>query len=283
MGLQASSCAILVTGIKRRGDEKMDLGLKDKRALVMASSQGLGKAIAEQLVREGTDVMIASRNEQQLKKVAEELNGINGGKVKYIRCDITNSADITRTVKHTADVFGGIDILINNAGGPPAGSFEDMKDEDWQRSFELNLLSYIRVIREALPLLKEKGGRIINIASSSIREPIPGLILSNTFRLGIVGLSKTIANEFAKYNILVNTVGPGRIATERVEHLDEAHAQMEGVSVQEIKTRSQKSIPLGRDGTPEEFAKIVVFLASEGNTYMTGSTFVVDGGKLRSI
>ncbi|RWR12430.1 SDR family oxidoreductase [Siminovitchia fortis] len=261
----------------------MDLGLKDKKALVMASSQGLGKAIAEQFVREGTDVMIASRSEDQLKQVANELNRLQGGKVEYIRCDITNPDDIRRTVKHTVDVFGRIDILINNAGGPPAGSFEDLNDQDWQRSFELNLLSYIRVIREALPFLKEKGGRIINIASSSIREPIPGLILSNTFRLGIVGLSKTIADEFAKYNILVNTVGPGRIATERVEHLDEAHAQREGVSVDEIKARSKKDIPLGRDGKPEEFAKVVVFLASEGNTYMTGSTFVVDGGKLRSI
>ncbi|MBD8005698.1 SDR family oxidoreductase [Bacillus norwichensis] len=261
----------------------MDLGLKNKKALVMASSQGLGKAIAEQFVREGTDVMIASRNEDQLKKVAEELNSLEGGKVEFIRCDITIPEDITRTVEHMAEVFGGIDILVNNAGGPPAGSFEELKDEDWLRSFELNLLSYIRLIREALPYLKEKGGRIINIASSSVREPIPGLILSNTLRLGLVGLSKTIADEFAKYGILVNTVGPGRIATERLNHLDGVRAEVKGVSIQEIKEQSEKSIPLGREGKPEEFAKIVVFLASEGNTYMTGSTFIVDGGKLRSI
>lgn len=261
----------------------MDLGLKGKKALVMASSQGLGKAIAEQFILEGTDVMLASRNESRLKEVAEELNRLQGGKADYICCDITNPEDISRTVKHTAEMFGGLDILVNNAGGPPAGSFEDMKDEDWQQSFELNLLSYIRLIREALPYLKKKGGRIINIASSSIREPIPGLILSNTFRLGIVGLSKTIADEFAKYNILVNTVGPGRISTDRVEHLDKANAERAGVSVEEMKAHSKKSIPLGRDGKPEEFAKIVVFLASEGNTYMTGSTFIVDGGKLRSI
>ncbi|MFD1705718.1 SDR family oxidoreductase [Siminovitchia sediminis] len=261
----------------------MDLGLKGKKALVMASSQGLGKAVAEQLAIEGTDVMLASRNEERLKEVAEELNRLRGGKVEYIKCDITNLDDIQRTVKHTGEVLGGIDILINNAGGPPAGSFESMKDEDWQQSFELNLLSYIRVIREALPYLKEKGGKIINIASSSIREPIPGLILSNTFRLGIVGMSKTIADEFAKYNILINTVGPGRISTERVHHLDEVEAKRQGVSPAEIKARSEESIPLGREGRPEEFAKMVVFLASEGNTYLTGSTLVIDGGKLRSI
>ncbi|VEF48589.1 short-chain dehydrogenase/reductase SDR [Bacillus freudenreichii] len=261
----------------------LDLGLKNKKALVMASSQGLGRAIAEQFVLEGTDVMLASRNEEQLQKVAEELNRLGGGRAEYIRCDIMDPDDISQAVKHTADSFGSIDILINNAGGPPAGGFEDFEDEEWQRSFELNLLSYIRIIRAALPFLKQKGGRIINIASSSIREPIPGLILSNTFRLGIVGLSKTIADEFAKYNILVNTVGPGRIATERIEHLDEKRAQREDISVEEIRALSAESIPLGRDGKPEEFAKIVVFLASEGNTYMTGSTFVVDGGKLRSI
>lgn len=261
----------------------MDLGLQQKNALVLASSQGLGKAIAEQFVIEGTNVLLASRNEEQLKKVAEELKELKGGHVDYIICDITKVEDIKRAVNHTVETFGGMDILINNAGGPPAGSFEDLDDRDWYHSFELNLLSYIRVIREALPHLKKHGGKIINIASSSVKEPIPGIILSNTFRLGIVGLSKTLADELAPYNILVNTVGPGRIATERVIHLDNAHAEREGVSVEEVSARAEASIPLGRDGKPEEFAKIVVFLASEGNTYMTGSTFIVDGGKLRSI
>jgi len=200
-----------------------------------------------------------------------------------VRCDITNSEEISEMVKKTVEVFGGIDILVNNAGGPPAGGFEDMDDNAWQKSFELNLLSYIRIIREALPYLKNNGGRIINIASSSIREPIPGLILSNTFRMGISGLAKTLADEFAPYNILVNTVAPGRIYTDRIKQLDKSNAEKNGVSVEEIARKAQESIPLGRDGKPEEFAKVVVFLASEGNTYMTGSSFFVDGGKLRSI
>ncbi|MBS4193801.1 SDR family oxidoreductase [Lederbergia citri] len=261
----------------------MELGLKGKNALIVASSQGLGKAIAEQFVKEGTNVMIASRNIEQLKSVHTVLESLNGGNVSWVRCDITNPEEIKEMVKTTVEVFGGIDILVNNAGGPPAGGFEDMSDEAWQKSFELNLLSYIRIIREALPYLKKNGGRIINIASSSIREPIPGLILSNTFRIGIVGLAKTLADEFAPYNILVNTVAPGRIYTDRIKQLDQANADKKDVSVDEIAEKAQESIPLGRDGKPEEFAKVVVFLASEGNTYMTGSSFFVDGGKLRSI
>ncbi|MBS4217936.1 SDR family oxidoreductase [Bacillus sp. FJAT-49711] len=261
----------------------MELGLKGKNALIVASSQGLGRAIAEQFVKEGSNVMIASRNEEQLESVHTELESLNSGNVSWIRCDITNPLEISEMVKKTAEVFGSIDILVNNAGGPPAGGFEDMDDEAWQKSFELNLLSYIRIIREALPYLKNKGGKIINIASSSIREPIPGLILSNTFRMGIAGLSKTLADEFAPFNILVNTVAPGRIYTDRIKQLDQSNAKKKGVSVEDVAKKAQESIPLGRDGKPDEFAKVVVFLASEGNTYMTGSSFFVDGGKLRSI
>ncbi|MBS4203971.1 SDR family oxidoreductase [Lederbergia citrea] len=261
----------------------MQLGLQGKNALIVASSQGLGKAIAEQFVKEGTNVMLASRNVEQLKAVQSELEKLNGGKVFWVRCDITDPEEVKNMVKQTVDAFGGLDILINNAGGPPAGGFEDMDDEAWQKSFELNLLSYIRIIREALPHLKKAGGRIINVASSSIREPIPGLILSNTFRMGIAGLSKTLADELAPYEILVNTIAPGRIATERIKQLDESNADKQGITPEQAASLARESIPLGRDGRPEEFAKVVVFLASEGNTYMTGSSFFVDGGKLRSV
>lgn len=261
----------------------MDLGLKNKSALVMASSQGLGKAIAERLVKEGANVVIASRNEEQLDKTAAELRTLGEGKVTVSRCDLTKKEDIRRTVQRTAEIYGGIDLLINNAGGPPAGNFEDMSDQDWQDSFELNLLSYIRVIREVLPYLKEKGGRVVNIASSSIKEPIPGLILSNTFRLGIVGLSKSLAQELAPHHILINTIGPGKIGTDRVEYLDQARAAREGITPEEVKERAVKEIPLGRYGTPEEFADFTVFLLSDANTYMTGSSFVLDGGKIKSI
>ncbi|MGE8206697.1 SDR family oxidoreductase [Heyndrickxia sp. NPDC080065] len=261
----------------------MELGLKGKTALVVASSQGLGKAIAKAYVQEGTNVLLASRNEEQLKSVKVELSSIGNAKVDYICCDITNLNDIKKMVEKLKSDYGSLDILINNAGGPPAGGFEDMTDEQWQNSFELNLLSYIRIIREALPLLKQNGGKIINIASSSIKEPIPGLILSNTFRTGIVGLSKSLALELAKYNILVNTVGPGRIATDRVKHLDEINAKKQGLSLEEMEELEKQSIPLKRYGEPEEFANIVVFLTSTANSYVTGSSFLVDGGKIKSI
>lgn len=261
----------------------MELGLKGKTALVIASSQGLGKAIAKEFVQEGTNVLLASRNEEQLKAVKKELSSIGNAKVDYIVCDITNPENIKAMVEKLKLEYGSLDILINNAGGPPAGGFEDMTDEQWQNSFELNLLSYIRIIRECLPLLKEKGGKIINIASSSIKEPIPGLILSNTFRTGIVGLSKSLSLELAKYNILVNTVGPGRIATDRVKHLDEINAKQSGKTIEEVEKLEKQTIPLGRYGEPEEFANIVVFLASAANSYVTGSSFLVDGGKIKSI
>ena len=261
----------------------MELALKGKVALVVASSQGLGKAIAEQFIKEGTNVMITSRNEEKLKKVKDELNEIGPGKAAFVPCDITKGNEIKKLVAETVAIFGRLDILINNAGGPPAGSFEDMSDQNWQQAFELNLLSYIRMIREALPHLKQNGGHIINIASSSIKEPIPNLILSNTFRTGIAGLSKSLSQELAKYNILVNTIGPGRIATDRITHLDEVAAQQQGKTQEEIEAERKSAIALGRYGEPEEFAKVVVFLASNANTYMTGSSFLVDGGMVKSI
>lgn len=261
----------------------MELALKGKVALVVASSQGLGKAIAEQFIKEGTNVMITSRNEEKLKKVKDELNKIGPGKAAFVPCDITKVNEIKKLVAETVAIFGRLDILINNAGGPPAGSFEDMSDQNWQQAFELNLLSYIRMIREALPHLKQNGGHIINIASSSIKEPIPNLILSNTFRTGIAGLSKSLSQELAKYNILVNTIGPGRIATDRITHLDEVAAQQQGKTQEEIEAERKSAIALGRYGEPEEFAKVVVFLASNANTYMTGSSFLVDGGMVKSI
>lgn len=259
------------------------MGLRGKRVLVIASSQGLGRAIAELFVKEDADVMLASRNMERLREVQSEFEHFRQGKVKITTCDITEPSQIQAMMDETIKELGGLDILINNAGGPPAGGFEDFQDEDWQSAFELNLLSYVRIIRAALPYLKEQGGRIINIASSSIREPIPGLILSNTFRMGIMGLAKTLADELAPYHILVNTVAPGRILTDRVSHLDEINANKKDVNVKEIKKSAEESIPLGRSGTPEEFAKVVIFLSSEANTYMTGSSFFVDGGKLRSV
>ncbi|MBP3038390.1 SDR family oxidoreductase [Bacillaceae bacterium Marseille-Q3522] len=261
----------------------MDTHLEGKTAVVAASSQGLGKAVAAELLKEGANVIISGRSAEKLQLVQEELQAIGKGKVSYVKADVTNVQDIKNLMQKTVEAFGTINILINNAGGPPTGSFESFSDEDWQAAFELNLLSYIRLIREALPYLKKQGGKIINIASSSIKEPIPGLLLSNTFRTGVVGLSKTLASEFAKDNILVNTVAPGRIATDRIIYLDEVNAKKQGITREELEKQNLSKIPLNRYGKPEEFAKVVTFLASDANTYMTGSSFLVDGGQIKSI
>ena len=261
----------------------MDLNLKGKVALVVASSQGLGKAIALELAKEGAHIMLTSRNEEKLQAVKEEIQGLSKGNVSYFRCDITKAEEIQNLIKKTNEDLGKIDILINNAGGPPGGTFEKFDDEDWQKAFELNLLSYIRIIRAALPDLKREGGRIINIASSSIKVPIPGLILSNTFRLGIIGLAKSLAEELAPNNILVNTVAPGRIATDRVAYLDQIKADNQGKTREEVEETSKKAIPLGRYGKPEEFAKVVTFLASEASSFVTGTSLLVDGGMVKAI
>lgn len=261
----------------------MDLHIKDKVALVVASSQGLGNAIATELVKEGVNVMLSSRSSEKLELVKRELEELQGGKVNYCEADITNPDDIKRLVQTTFEVYGKIDILVNNAGGPPGGTFDQLSDEDWQKAFELNLLSYIRVIREALPFLKMEGGRIINIASVSIKQPIPGLILSNTFRTGVVGLTKTLAEELAPYQILINTVAPGRISTDRTVYLDSLKASQLGVTQEQIEVQNKEMIPLKRYGTPEEFAKVVTFMVSEANSYMTGSSILVDGGMIKSI
>lgn len=261
----------------------MDLHLQSKVALVIASSQGLGKAIATEFVKEGVHVMLASRNQVKLQAVKHELEQLGTGKVSCHPVDITKVEEIKELVQATRNTFGKIDILINNAGGPPTGGFEQISDEDWRKSFELNLLSYIRVIREVLPDLKREGGRIINIASSTVKEPIPGLILSNTFRTGIVGLTKTLATELAPYKILVNTVSPGRIATDRVVQIDDFVAQKTGRTREQVREQVEQQIPLGRYGTPEEFAKVVTFLVSEASSYLTGSSILVDGGMIKSI
>ncbi|MDD9147625.1 SDR family oxidoreductase [Sporolactobacillus sp. CQH2019] len=263
----------------------MDLGLKGKRALILASSKGLGRAIAGQLVSEGAEVILSSRSADHLKKTAEELNRLSeGASVTYFPADVSKKDDLDALSEFAGLHFGRLDILVNNAGGPPSGAFLSLTDEDWQKAFELNLLSYIRTIRFAVPLMeKSGGGRIINIASSSIKKPIDGLVLSNTFRLGIVGLTKTLAGELADKNILVNTLAPGRIATDRVAELDRRTSERTGVAVQDVRTQSEAEIPLGRYGRPEEFARAAAFLASDACSYVTGESLLVDGGLVRSI
>lgn len=261
----------------------MDLKLKNKVAIVVASSQGLGKATAVELAKEGVNIMLTARTEDKLKAVKEEILKLGTAKVEYVVTDITIPEQIEHLVRETMDRFGQIDILINNSGGPPSGKFEDLKDEDWVNAFELNLLSYVRIIQATLPHLKKAGGHIINIASTSIKEPIPGLVLSNTLRLGVAGLAKTLSKELAPYHIFVNTVAPGRIATDRMDQLNEAIAKREGRSFAEVRKEAESNIPVGRYGEPEELGKVITFLVSGANTYMTGSTFAVDGGIIKTI
>lgn len=263
----------------------MNLGLTNKRVIVMASSKGLGKATALQFAREGSKVLISSRNEDELKKTSEEIKQVsNNNNVYFSVCDATKENDINRLFETANAKLGGVDILINNSGGPTPGGFGQVNDDDWKASFEKNLLSYIRTIRLALPFMKEQNfGRIVNISSSSTKEVLDGLILSNTFRLGMVGLSKSIAREYAANNILINTVGPGRIQTDRVTELDQIAADKKNVTLEEIREGYKQVIPSGRYGEPEEFAKVIVFLCSEANTYMTGQNLVIDGGMLKAL
>ncbi len=259
----------------------MDLQLTGKTALVVASSKGLGRAIAAQLAQEGADVMLTSRDHQQLERTKHELQKIAKGRIECYPCDITSIDDIQALVAATHKRLGTVDILINNSGGPPGGGFEQQDDAAWQTAFELNLLSYVRLIRELLPDLKQSGGRIINITSSSIKQPIPNLILSNAMRMGVLGLSKSLAEELAPHNILVTTVAPGRIATDRTAYLDGLKADKRGISREQVEEESRRTIPLGRYGDPEEFAKVVCFLASGVSSYVTGSTVMVDGGMVK--
>lgn len=261
----------------------MDLGLKDKSVLVMASSAGLGKAAALEFSREGARVMLFSPFEDELKEAQAEIKAATGLEPAYTVGDITKSNDIAAVVKNTVEAFGPVFALVNNAGGPPAGTFDSFADDAWQKAYELNLLSYIRSIREVLPHMRRLGkGRIVNYTSSSVKQVLENLILSNTFRMGVMGLSKTLSQELGRDNILVNVMGPGRIGTARIAYLDKVRADKAGISVDQVYENTIKGIPLGRYGTPEEYAKLTVFLCSETNTYITGQTVLVDGGMTKA-
>ncbi|SFE53711.1 SDR family oxidoreductase [Alteribacillus iranensis] len=263
----------------------MELGLQNKSVVITASSKGLGKATAIQFAEEGANVLLSSRSENELKETVTEIKEKTGNKnVDYQVCDVTKPEDIRKLVQSAVEWNGTVDILINNTGGPPAGTLEKFSDDDWQKAYELNLLSFIRLIREVLPYMKENNhGKIVNFASSSIKQTLDNLLLSNTFRAGVVGLSKSLSQELASNNILINTVGPGRFATERVAELDEIRANKLGVSIEELRQQTERSIPIGRYGQPDEFAKMVVFLSSDANTYITGQSFVVDGGLVKAL
>jgi 3-oxoacyl-[acyl-carrier protein] reductase len=263
----------------------MNLHLKGKSVIVTAASKGLGKASAMEFAKEGAHVLLSSRNEAALRLAVEEIKAeTNNENIDYTVCDMKNETDIKELINQAVQWNGTVDVLINNAGGPPAGSFMSMSDEDWYHAFELNLLSFVRTIRAAVPYMKkQQRGHIVNLASSSIKQSIDNLVLSNTMRPGIVGLAKTLSQELSEDNILINTVGPGTIKTDRVQELNEVRAEKEQVSVEELTRKAEENIPMKRFGKPEEFAKAIVFLASGANTYITGQSLIVDGGQVKAL
>lgn len=265
----------------------MELGLRSKRALVTAASRGLGRAVAKGLAGEGCRVVLASRDVNGAERAAEEIRreiGLSSGAVTGMAADVTKASDIRRLVRDAAELLGGLDILVTNAGGPPPGRFDSIADEVWMSAVELNLMSVVRLVREVLPHFRAQGGgRILNVSSTSVRQPIPDLILSNTVRTGTMAMLKTLALELAPENITVHNLAPGRIDTDRVRSLDLARAAREGRSVNEVRAEEESRIPLKRYGTPEEYARVAVFLLSPANSYMTGETVFVDGGFLRSL
>lgn len=257
----------------------MDLQLKDKSVLVLASSEGLGKATALEFCREGANVMLCSSSEEKLRKAQAEITATTGRTPAYTVTDITRPEAITAAVEQTAASFGPVYALVNNSGGPPAGTFDSLDDQAWISAFNLTLLSYIRAVRAVLPYMRNLGsGRIVNFTSSSVKQVLDNLILSNTFRTGVMGLSKSLSQELGKDNILVNVLGPGRIETARLAQINAVRAQKEGISLDAYQAHAAKAIPLGRNGSPDEFARMAVFLCSPANTYVTGQTILADGG-----
>jgi 3-oxoacyl-[acyl-carrier protein] reductase len=256
----------------------MDFGLKGKRAIVMAASRGLGYASALGLAREGCHLVVCSRDQARIDAAAETIRRDTGARVKALVADVSSASEAKRLVDTAVAEYGGLEIVVHNAGGPPAGETLAMTEEQWQKAFEQNLLSFTRIVSAATPEMKKAGyGRVLTIASSSIKQPIPNLALSNALRAGVWGIAKTLSRELAPHGILVNVIAPGRIDTERIAELDQANATKAGKPVEEIRKASVATIPLGRLGRAEELANLVVFLASTAGSYISGQAIMVDG------
>ncbi|MCK5051215.1 MAG: SDR family oxidoreductase [Candidatus Cloacimonetes bacterium] len=257
----------------------MDLRIEGKVALVTAASKGLGKAVATQLASEGANVIICSRNLESLQKAKSEITKKTNTVVSVIACDVTNEKQVKQMIDSIIDEFGTIDILVTNAGGPPAGGFSDFNVEDYRKAVELNLLSTVSLCQKVVPLMqKQKWGRIVMMTSVSVKQPIANLILSNTARTGVIGFMKSLSNEVAKDGITVNSICPGYTKTQRIENLAEAFTNSRKGTIEDFYKKLEAEIPMKRIGSPEEFAQSVAFLVSEGAGYITGVSLKVDGG-----
>ncbi len=258
----------------------MDLGLRDKVALVTAASKGLGRAAAMELAREGAAVAIAARTAAGVEAAAAEIRAATGARVLAVTADVSREADLIRLAGEVTAIYGRIDVLVNNAGGPPPGRFSEVSDEDWLHAAELTLLSAVRLTRLVLPGMRaRRWGRIVNITSISVKQPIATLVLSNALRSGVVAMAKTLAGEVAAEGVTVNNVCPGYFLTDRVRNLAQHTAQAEGRAVSEVLAAQEAAVPMQRIGRPEELAAMIAFLASERAAYITGATIQVDGGQ----
>lgn len=262
----------------------MDLGLKGKVALVAAASQGLGRAVAEELAVEGASLILCARGEERLNAACETIRGETGADVLGVTGDLSMFADVEQIVSEGTNRFGQIDILITNTGGPPTGKFETLSRENWEEATRGLLTSVLDLTRLVLPGMKERRwGRVLNITSIAAKQPVDNLMLSNSIRAAITGFAKTLSNEVAEFGVTVNTIMPGYTATERVEELAQTLAEREGVAASVIRSRWESEIPMRRLGTPTEFAALAAFLVSERASYVTGSSVAVDGGWIRSL
>ena len=262
----------------------MELGLKRKVALVAASSRGLGRAVAEELANEGVNLVLCARGQEGLDKVKTDIIDAAGVKVIAVAANLTEAEELNRVVDTGLEEFGQIDILVTNTGGPPAGMFESLTQVQWQEAIRQNLESVLNLTRAVLPGMKERQwGRILNITSISVKQPVENLILSNSVRAAVTGFARTLANEVASFGITVNNVLPGYTRTSRVEELAEQIAKTKGTGVEEAIDNWASQIPMGRIGEPREFAALVAFLASERASYITGTSIPVDGGWIRSL
>ena len=262
----------------------MDLGLKGKIALVAAASQGLGRAVAEELAREGSSLILCSRGGAPLEAAAESICKEFAVPVVAVAADLSETANVERVVKAGLDRFGRIDILVTNIGGPPAGKFEDLSSEQWDAAHRLLLTSVLDLTRLVLPGMKERRwGRILNITSIASKQPVDNLILSNSLRAAVTGFAKTLANEVAADGVTVNNILPGYTRTERLVDLIDFLAEKENITSDEVKARWESEIPMRRLGEPSEFAALAAFLVSERASYITGSSIAVDGGWIKSL